>query len=101
MTQRRIFTAKFKTQIVLDFVSGAHSAAELCRQHQLTPQLLSRWKTEFLERASMVFEQDQQQSAEQERVAELERLVGRLTMELDIAKKASVLLSSPFSRNGR
>jgi transposase len=82
-------------------VSGAHSAAELCRQHQLNPQLLSRWKTEFLERASLVFEQDQQCSAEQERIAELERLVGRLTMELDIAKKASPLLSSPLVRNGR
>jgi transposase len=101
MTQRRTFTAEFKTQVVLDFVSGAHSAAELCRQHQLNPQVLSRWKTEFLERASLVFEQDQQRSAEQERIAELERLVGRLTMELEIAKKASALLSSPLSRNGR
>jgi transposase-like protein len=63
MTQRRTFTAEFKTQVVLDFVSGAHSAAELCRQHQLNPQLLSRWKTEFLERASLVFEQDQQRSS--------------------------------------
>src|SRR5712691_7069126 len=86
MTQRRTFTAEFKTQVVLDFISGAHSAAELCRQHQLNPQLLSRWKTEFLERASLVFEQDQQRGIE---------------MELDIAKKASTLLSSPLARNGR
>ena len=101
MTQRRTCTAAFKTQVVLDLVSGAHSAAELCGQHQLNPQLRSRWKTEFLVRASLVFEQDQQRSAEQERIAELERLVGRLTMELEIAKKASALLSSPLSRNGR
>jgi len=101
MTQRRTFTAEFKTQVVLDLMSGAHSAAELCRQHQLTPQVLARWKAEFLERAPLVFEQDQKRSAEQERIAELERLVGRLTMELDIAKKASGLLSSPLSRNGR
>jgi transposase len=101
MTHRRTFTAEFKTQVVLDLVSGAHSPAELCRQHQLTPQVLARWKTEFLERAPLVFEQDQKRSAEQERIAELERLVGRLTMELDIAKKASGVLSSPLSRNGR
>ncbi len=87
MTQRRTFTAGFKTQVVLDLVNGAHCAVELCRQHQLTPQVLARWKTEFLERAPLVFEQDQKRSAEQERIAELERLVGRLTMELDIAKK--------------
>ena len=101
MIQRRTFTAEFKTQVVLDLVSGAHSAAELCRQHQFTPQVLARWKTEFLERAPLVFEQDQKRSAEQERIAELERLVGRLTMELDSAKKVSGVLSSPLSRNGR
>jgi transposase len=72
---------------VLDLVSGAHNAVELCRQHQLNPQVLSRWKTEFLERASLVFEQDQKCSAEQERITGLERLVCRLMMELDRAKK--------------
>ena len=110
MTQRRTFTAEFKTQVVLDLVSGAHSTAELCRQHQLNLQVLARWKTEFLERAPLIFEQDQKRSAEQERIAELDRRVGspswigeldRLTMELDSAKKVSGVLSSPLSRNGR
>ena len=101
MAHRRTYTAECKTQVVLDLVSGAHSTAELCRQHQLNPQVLGRWKSEFLERAPLVFEQDQKRSAEQERIAELERLVGRLAMELDIAKKVSGVLSSRLSRNGR
>ncbi len=101
MTQRRRFTAEFKAQVVLDILSGSKSTAEVCRQHQLNPQVLSRWKTEFLERASSVFEQDELHSQEQERIAELERAVGRLTMQLEIAKKASTLLTSQSSRNGR
>jgi transposase len=101
MTQRRRFTAEFKAQVVLDVLSGSKSAAEVCRQHQLNPQVLARWKTEFLERASSVFEQDELHSREQEHIAELERAVGRLTMQLEIAKKASTLLSSQSSRNGR
>ncbi len=101
MTQRRRFTAEFKAQVVLDVLSGSKSAAELCRQHQLNPRVLARWKTEFLERASYVFEQDERHSQEQERIAELERTVGRLTMQLDIAKKASTLLTWQSSRNGR
>ena len=101
MTQRRRFTGEFKAQVVLDLVSGAKSATELCRQHQLSPQLLSQWKSEFLERAPQLFEQDQARSAEQERIAELERLVGRLTMQVEIAKKASALFSSQQGRNGR
>ena len=92
MTQRRTFTAEFKTQVVLDLMSGAHSTAELCRQHQLNPQVLARWKSELLECAPLVFERDQKRGAEQERIADLERLVGRLAIELDIAKKVSGVL---------
>jgi transposase len=101
MTQRRTFTAEFKTQVILDLLSGAHTPAELCRKHQLNAPVLARWKSEFLERASQVFEQDDKRSVEQERIGELERLLGRLTMELEIAKKASGVLSSALSRNGR
>ena len=56
-------------------MSGAKSAAELCREHQLNPQLLARWETEFLERAPLLFQQEAMQSQEQERIAELERVV--------------------------
>jgi len=56
MTQRRTFTAEFKTQVVLILVSGPRRPAELCWQHQLTPQVLARWKSEFLERALLVFQ---------------------------------------------
>jgi transposase len=45
MTQRRRFTAEFKAQVVFDLLSGARSAAEICRQHKLNPQLLSHWKS--------------------------------------------------------
>jgi hypothetical protein len=35
-----------------------------------------------------------------ERIAELERMVGRLTLELQMTKKASQLVTSRFRRNG-
>lgn len=101
MAQRRRFTGEFKAQVVLELLSGAKSAAELCRQHQLSPQLLGQWKSELLARAPQIFEQDQVRSVEQERIAELERLVDRLTMQLEIAKKASTLLGAQPSRNDR
>jgi transposase len=101
MAQRRRFTGEFKAQVVLELLSGVKSAAELCRQHQLSPQLLAQWKSELLERAPQVFEQDQARSADQVHIAELERLVGQLTMQLEIAKKASALLNAQQSRNDR
>jgi hypothetical protein len=61
--------------------------------------VLSRWKSEFLDNAVQVFQSDEQRSQEQARIAELERLVGRQALELEILKKASRVLGSHLSRS--
>jgi transposase len=99
--KRRTFTPKFKAQVVLEELTGVKDKAEICREHQLRPQVFTRWKTEFLERAPEIFATQPSRGDEQARIAELERMVGRLTMELEVAKKASDVLSSLSSRNGR
>jgi transposase len=101
MTKRRVFTPKFKAQVVLEILSGTKSIAEACREYNLHSQVLNRWKTHFLEQAPVLFEGDPGQNQEQERVAELERMVGRLTMELEAAKKASNILTCRLKGNER
>ena len=101
MSKRRKFTPQFKSQVILQLLSGERSMAELCREHQLTAQMIGTWKQQFLAAATQAFESDATSNAEQERLAELERMVGKLTMELEIAKKASSLLDGLRSRNGR
>ena len=99
MAKRRTFTPEFKAKAVLEVISGSQSAAEVCRRYSLKPQLLSRWKAEFIENAARAFQSDEQRSQEQARIAELERLVGRQTLELEILKKASGVLGSHLSRS--
>lgn len=101
MKPHRIFKPEFKARVVLQMLSGTKSAAQLCREHQLSDQLLSNWKKQFLEKASVVFAAPGANSAEHERIAELERLVGRLTLELEAAKKASPLVHSLSRRSAR
>ncbi len=101
MSKHRRFTAEFKAQVVLELLSGTKSSAELCRQHQLSSQLLAQWKAAFLERAAVVFMSEEQRSQEAARIAELERLVGRMTLELEILKKATAILQTLPSGNGR
>lgn len=100
MPKRRTFTAEFKSQLVLKVISGEQSAAELCRQHQIKPQLLSEWKTTFLQNAATVFQSDGRLQEAEERIAELERQIGRQTMELEAAKKVLSISASMSSRNG-
>lgn len=87
MRQRRQFSAEFKARVVLEVLSGQKRAAEVCREHQLKPDLLSRWKADFVSQAPTVFQGDERTHRAEQRIAELERLVGRLTLELEVAKK--------------
>ena len=75
--------------------------ADICRQYRLQPQVFSRWREEFLERAPEIFATQPGRGDEQEQIAALERMVGRLTMELEVAKKASSILIPRSTGNGR
>lgn len=101
MRKRRTFQPELKARLVLEELTGIKSAAEICREHQLSVQVFSRWKAEFIARAPEIFATRPSRGDEQARIAELERMVGRLTMELEVAKKASDILVSPSISNGR
>jgi transposase-like protein len=99
--RRRSFSPEFKAQVVLEVLSGLKSQAEVARQHKLKPELVARWKDTALEGLDALFQAGDHRDHDRDRIAELERMVGRLTMELDAAKKASALLPSALRRDGR
>ena len=93
MAKRRRFTAKFKAEVVLEALHGESSQAELCRRYNLSENQVSTWKRQLLENVETFFESPEKQSSESaERITQLEQLVGRLTLALEIQKKASTLL---------
>lgn len=89
LKNRRSFTPEFKLKLVVQVVSGQRTLAELSREHQIKDSVISHWRDQFLERAIQVFAPAPTHS---ERVAELEREIGRQHMELEILKKASKTL---------
>jgi transposase len=99
MAKRRQFTPEFKAKLVLDVLTGVQSQAEACRKHTLGPNLLGLWKATFLEKAHLAFDNESARSAEQVRIAELEQVLGRMTLENEILKKASTRLSSLSTRS--
>ena len=89
MVKRRRFTAKFKAEVMLEVLSSESSQAELCRRHNLSENQVSTWKRQLLENTKTFFESADKQSSEAaERIAQLEQLVGRLTLAPEIEKKA-------------
>ena len=73
---------------------GETSQAELCRRHNLSADQVSKWKQQVVENIATLFDATDKPSSESaERMAQLEQLVGRLTLEtLEIEKKASTVL---------
>jgi len=95
MVNRRKYSAEFKAKVVLDIIANGKSISAASREYKIKDSVLSRWKAEFIERSASVFRQDgQQQDGRDERIAELERMVGKMAMELEASKKVSSILKS-------
>ena len=97
---RRTFSADFKAQVVLRLLTGEQTQAELCRQHDLKPELVSHWKATAKDRLATLFEGAAAQDPEQARIAELEQLAGKQALEIEVLKKASRMLLGPGGKNG-
>lgn len=104
MTQHKSYSAELKLQVVLEVLKGEKSLAQICREHEVAADLACHWRDVFLQRAPQVFLDPRANGkavADEQRIAELERMVGRLTMELDASKKALRLLPSHANTVGR
>lgn len=99
MTKRRKFSAEFKARVVLELISGEKGLMQASREYEIKDSVLSRWKQEFLERAPQLFEQPRAGDPQEERIADLERMVGRLALQLDMAKKVFDHSSYPTKEN--
>jgi transposase-like protein len=94
MTNRRKYTPEYKARIVLEILTEQKSIAQASREYKIKDSVISRWKQEFIERSPMVFEQGRLKDERDQRIAELERMIGKLAMELDMAKKVTKFLNS-------
>ena len=84
--KRRRFTPEFKRSIIEQLLSEAARPAEICRRYNLASGQLYTWKKQYAEGHL-----DPEPSKEAEltaRVAELERMLGKVTMENEFLKKA-------------
>ena len=91
--KQRNYSSEFKAKVVLGVIGGKRSVSEASRAHKVHSSVINRWRNEFLKQAHLAFGGSGIGEDSAERIAELERMIGRLTMELAVAKKASELWS--------
>lgn len=89
LKNRREFSSEFKLRIVVQIVSGEKTIAQLSREHKIKDSLLAIWRDKFLEQAPQIFAKGAAPVSGEERIAELERVIGKQHMEIEVLKKAS------------
>ncbi len=89
--RRRQFTAAFKLRVVREIAAGK-STAQAAREHQLHPNLIRQWRKEHGQRGEDAFAVAAPNA--DAKVAELERLIGQLTVENAFLKKVLARLEA-------
>ena len=99
--QRRNFSAKFKSDLVIELLRGEKDLNTLAVENNIQPNLLRNWKKEFLDNASVVFNDKREDNLkeklaeERQEKAEYAKKVGQLTMQVDWLKKKSEEICGP------
>ena len=85
---RRKFTGKFKAQVALEAVKDKETLAELSTRFEVHANMISKWKQEFIDKSSLVFESKSPQQKDDALLEKLYAKIGQLEMERDFLKKS-------------
>jgi len=85
MRKQKTFTAEFKRRVVEELLSGVSRPAQICRRHNISSSLLYRWKKQYGQ--GRLGNEPTEVAAMQQKIEQLERLVGKLTLENEFLKK--------------
>ena len=93
--KRRKFTAAYKAQVAIEALKERKTLAELSKEFEVHPNMITTWKREFDERSAVVFETDPPKTDFDEERERLFAKIGKLEVERDWLKKISVKAGLP------
>lgn len=83
--KRRQFSKEFKRQVVEEAQSGSTSQAEILRKYEIGSSVYIKWVQAY--ERGLLDNTPSKEGVYLNRIAELERKVGQMTMEVDLLKK--------------
>ena len=85
---RRKFSATFKAKVALEAIKERETMAELSKRFEIHPNVITKWKQEFLERSIGIFEKPAPEVIKEEETDKLFAKIGQLEVENDFLKKS-------------
>lgn len=84
---RRKFSGAFKAKVTIEALKERESMAELSKRFEVHPNIISKWKQEFVKRSSELFDKKSDAEAEVD-PEKLYAKIGQLEIENDFLKKS-------------
>ena len=96
--KRRRFTKEFKLQVLREIKAGK-SAAQAAREHQVHPTMIYKWQKQQEKHGESAFPGNGHTAETAEaKIAELERLIGQMTVEAAFLKRVLTTLEAQPAR---
>ena len=92
---RTAYSAQYKAKLVLEVLSGEKEVGTIAHENGINPNMLRGWKREFLNKASVVFENPNKEEKQARRKEEslkkesdqMLKTIGQLTLERDFLQE--------------
>ena len=91
--ERRSFDKEFKQEVARLVVDGGRSVTEVARDLAIHPNVIHRWKQEYLKDTEHAFPGKGHMKPEEEEMRRLKKKLADVTEERDILKKALAIFS--------
>lgn len=90
MGAQRSYSPEFKQRVVEELLAGAKRPGQLCREHGVDFSTLRKWREQYAQQGVAAWNGPglKAVTAQEDKIAELERIVGQLTVENMVLKKA-------------
>jgi transposase len=86
-TKRQKHSGAFKAKVAIEALQERETLSELSKKYGIHPNMITRWKKEFLERAPQLFEKTTPADKEEKDLEKLYAKIGQLEMEREYLKK--------------
>jgi transposase-like protein len=87
MRIKKKYSAAQKFEAAMSVIRGEKSTVETARNLGCHPNLVANWKEAILKEGSVVFEKETAEGEKEARIAKLERLIGKITVENDFLER--------------
>ena len=85
--KRRKFSGDFKAKVAIEALKERETLAELSERFEVHPNMISKWKQEFLEKSAEIFDKKSDSDSEVD-ADKLYAKIGQLEIENDFLKKS-------------